>query len=225
MEDHNVVFDCAAREIYSSGTLKVFKLVVAPGRRTRTWFATEASVEIREINRRGCVIADESPEDGVYAPNTLFSIDNRTGEMSCNILLLMTSPTKNFELKHSEDDVEMLKCGKNLTRIKHVTPIEKDGPSLPSFDGLSVCKFGAKWCRPCREAERPYQDLYESQNYSKVCFFSADVDFAPQLSAQFEARQIPLFVGVRDGQQVFRTHNVSDLPQLLHSAGIRQTTK
>ena len=225
METHNHDFDCCANEVYSHEILKIVELIVAPGRRTHTWFLPEASVEIRELDNQGRVIADDGPQDGVYAPNTCFNIDNRSGEMNCSILLLMNSPVKNFQVKHSKAEVEQLKAAKILNRIRQVTRIEKDAEYLPSFDGLSVCKFGAKWCKPCRESEQPYQTLYNSQNYAKVRFFSADVDFVPQLSANFEARQIPLFVGLRAGREVFRTHSVDSLPQLLHEAGIHQSAR
>lgn len=56
-------------------------------------------------------------------------------------------------------------------------------------DHLSVVKFGATWCPPCRLVDAAISRLHG--RLPEVRFYEADIDHEPELGARFEIRSLP----------------------------------
>lgn len=66
--------------------------------------------------------------------------------------------------------------------------------------GISVVKFFAEWCGPCRV----YTPIMEnvSKNVDGVSFYSVNTDEQPDLAAKFNVTGIPATFVVKDGKIV-----------------------
>jgi thioredoxin 1 len=78
--------------------------------------------------------------------------------------------------------------------------------------GLSVVKFGANWCGPCRM----YAPIMEnvSKAFTDVKFFSIDVDKNGELAAAYGVSSIPMTAIVKNGKVVERFVGVRDAKTL-----------
>ena len=63
--------------------------------------------------------------------------------------------------------------------------------------GVSVVKFGAEWCGPCRRLA-PILESISSELDVKV--YSVDVDMCPNLSAKFDIKGVPATMLFKDGE-------------------------
>jgi thioredoxin 1 len=79
-------------------------------------------------------------------------------------------------------------------------------------EGLSVVKFGANWCGPCRM----YAPIMEnvSKTFNDVKFFSIDVDTNGELASAYGVSSIPMTAIVKDGKIVERFVGVRDIKSL-----------
>lgn len=66
--------------------------------------------------------------------------------------------------------------------------------------GISVIKFFAEWCGPCRV----YTPIMESvsKNVDNVTFYAVNTDEQPDLAAKFNVNGIPATYVVKDGKIV-----------------------
>lgn len=62
-----------------------------------------------------------------------------------------------------------------------------------------IVDFWAEWCGPCRMLGPILDDLAKDQD-GKVKIGKVNVDEAPNLSAKFNVRSIPMLVFFKDGQ-------------------------
>ena len=66
-----------------------------------------------------------------------------------------------------------------------------------------VVDLWAPWCDPCRMIA-PVLEVLAARQAGKVKVVKVNVDEQPAPGARFDARSIPLLVGLRDGQEVDR---------------------
>jgi len=77
---------------------------------------------------------------------------------------------------------------------------------------LTLLKFKADWCKPCK-AMIPVVDALKEQN-PDVIFQDVDIDNDPQLRADYGIRSIPSFVVLKDRKEVKRKIGSSTLSEL-----------
>lgn len=68
---------------------------------------------------------------------------------------------------------------------------------------LTLLKFYADWCGPCK-AMIPTMDKLKEEFSDDVIFSDVNIDDNPQVRAQYGIRSIPAFVLVKDGQEIDR---------------------
>jgi thioredoxin 1 len=83
--------------------------------------------------------------------------------------------------------------------------------------GISVVKFFADWCGPCRV----YTPIMEnvSKNIDSVSFYSVNTDERPDLAAKFNVNGIPATFIMKDGKIVENftgIRNAKDITTLIN---------
>ncbi|HVI40816.1 MAG TPA: thioredoxin family protein [Anaerovoracaceae bacterium] len=73
--------------------------------------------------------------------------------------------------------------------------------------GLTVVKFWATWCGPCKKME-PTMNQLESE-FTMMKFLSVDVDQVPSLAQKFRIRTLPTILVLKDGAEVNRVTGMS----------------
>lgn len=66
---------------------------------------------------------------------------------------------------------------------------------------LSIIKFSAIWCRPCKTVSPVYQSL--SEEFKDIKFYEIDVDESEDLSS-YSIKSLPTFICFKDGQEIKR---------------------
>lgn len=81
-------------------------------------------------------------------------------------------------------------------------------------DGLLVVKFGAPWCQPCKLLSETIESL---EPISGVTFAEVNVDDAEEeLVSDFNIRNIPVLVFVKEGLNIERTVGLLTAESLLN---------
>jgi len=73
---------------------------------------------------------------------------------------------------------------------------------------VTVKKFGAEWCGPCR-ALKPVIEQLKKEFAGKATIIEYDVDYSPEESHQYNVTSIPLVVVEKDGVIVERFQGLS----------------
>ena len=68
---------------------------------------------------------------------------------------------------------------------------------------ITVKKFGAEWCGPCRMLKPVLEQLKEEFN-GKATFIEYDVDNSPNEAQQYGVTSIPLVIVEKDGVVIER---------------------
>ncbi len=67
-------------------------------------------------------------------------------------------------------------------------------------NGISVVKFGAEWCGPCKTINTVLQKMQdEFQDYN---FVYVDVDDDPDLAKEYKISALPTVILFKDGQEI-----------------------
>jgi len=82
--------------------------------------------------------------------------------------------------------------------------VEKNNLKLNNMENLTIIKFGAPWCGPCRMVEPILEGLEEK--YSEIDFFDINVDENTELAKDFGIRSIPAIYFIK-GNDVLFIHN------------------
>ena len=73
---------------------------------------------------------------------------------------------------------------------------------------VTVKKFGAEWCGPCR-ALKPVLETLKAEFEGKATFIEYDVDNSPEEAQQYNVTSIPLIVVEKDGVVLERFQGLS----------------
>lgn len=74
---------------------------------------------------------------------------------------------------------------------------------------ITVKKFSATWCGPCRMLAPMFEDV--KQGYNNVLFENIDVDENFSAASQYGVRSVPLVVIEKDGKEVARFSGVQSV--------------
>jgi len=87
---------------------------------------------------------------------------------------------------------------------------------------ITVKKFGAEWCGPCR-ALKPVLEQLKTEYAEKVTFIEYDVDNSPNEAQQYNVTSIPLVIVEKDGVLVERFQGLSS--KMAYSNAINEAIK
>jgi len=87
---------------------------------------------------------------------------------------------------------------------------------------VTVKKFGAEWCGPCR-ALAPVLEGLKKEFEGKATFLEYDVDNSPNESQQYSVTSIPLVIIEKDGVVVERFQGLSS--KIAYSNAINEAIK
>lgn len=87
---------------------------------------------------------------------------------------------------------------------------------------VTVKKFGAVWCGPCR-ALQPVLEGLKQEFDGKATFIEYDVDNSPEEAQQYRVTSIPLVIVEKDGQIIERFQGLSS--KLAYANAINEALK
>lgn len=87
-----------------------------------------------------------------------------------------------------------------MSNVKHITNKELSADGVLSLEWVSVVKFGAEWCGPCRMLDGMLETYANEQSDVNVCI--VDVDKSPDLAWAFWIRSVPMSFFFKDGKIV-----------------------
>lgn len=73
---------------------------------------------------------------------------------------------------------------------------------------VTVKKFGAEWCGPCR-ALKPVLETLKQEFEGKATFIEYNVDNSPEETQQYNITSIPVVIIEKDGQLIERFTGLS----------------
>ena len=87
---------------------------------------------------------------------------------------------------------------------------------------VTIKKFGADWCGPCR-ALKPVLEQLKTEYAGKAEFIEYDVDNSPNEAQQYNVTSIPLVIVEKDGVILERFQGLSS--KLAYSNAINEAIK
>jgi thioredoxin 1 len=87
---------------------------------------------------------------------------------------------------------------------------------------VTIKKFGAVWCGPCR-ALAPVLEQLKTEYVGKATFIEYDVDNSPEESQQYNVTSIPLVIVEKDGVVLERFQGLSS--KIAYSNAINEAIK
>jgi thioredoxin 1 len=78
---------------------------------------------------------------------------------------------------------------------------DQDWEETIGRDVLTVFRFTAKWCKPCKALDPLYHEL-SKDHMGQAVFYNVDVDECDEVAALNGAVAIPLFVSYRAGKKL-----------------------
>ena len=67
-------------------------------------------------------------------------------------------------------------------------------------NGISLVKFSATWCAPCKVIAKTIEKL--KPEFSEIKFFEVDVDDYPELAKNYKIRSVPTIILFWNGEEV-----------------------
>lgn len=78
--------------------------------------------------------------------------------------------------------------------------------------GISIIKFSAAWCGPCKRLEPTIVKLESEFPEAKIV--RVDVDDQPEIAQKYRVRALPTLLFLKDGQEVNRVVGLSMIEPL-----------
>lgn len=72
--------------------------------------------------------------------------------------------------------------------------------------GITVVKFWAAWCGPCKKIS-PLLDKLEPE-FPTIKFLSVDIDRVPSLAQKYKIKMLPTIVILKNGREVNRANGL-----------------
>lgn len=72
------------------------------------------------------------------------------------------------------------------------------------MDKLTVLKFSASWCGPCRAYKPQWEGIVKANENPNIEYVSVDVDSQELVAQLHDIRAIPAFVFLKGGKEVYR---------------------
>lgn len=69
-------------------------------------------------------------------------------------------------------------------------------------NGVSLVKFSATWCAPCKVMARTIDKI--KSEFDTVKFQEVDVDDHPNLAKDYKIRKIPTVIIIKNGEEITR---------------------
>lgn len=68
--------------------------------------------------------------------------------------------------------------------------------------GISLVKFSATWCAPCKKVSSTIERI--EPEFSKIKFLEVDVDDNPDLAKDYKIRSLPTVIVFNNGDELTR---------------------
>ena len=91
---------------------------------------------------------------------------------------------------------------------------------LPAFleaNPRVLVEFGASWCQPCRQMEKPLTEV-AAELAGQVAVVKLDIDESPELAARFEIMSAPTLIMFHSGEAVAKEVGGKQKQQILDLA-------
>jgi len=69
-------------------------------------------------------------------------------------------------------------------------------------NGISLVKFAATWCAPCKTVASTIQKI--QPEFENISFQEVDVDDVPNLAKDYKIRSVPTVIVFKDGEEYTR---------------------
>jgi thioredoxin 1 len=69
-------------------------------------------------------------------------------------------------------------------------------------NGISLVKFAATWCAPCKTVTSTIQKI--QPEFENISFQEVDVDDIPSLAKDYKIRSVPTVIVFKDGEEYTR---------------------
>jgi thioredoxin len=69
-------------------------------------------------------------------------------------------------------------------------------------DGISLVKFSAEWCVPCKMAARTIESVHS--DFPSVTFTEIDTDDSPDLAHNYKIKSVPTVIVFKDNKEIER---------------------
>lgn len=88
--------------------------------------------------------------------------------------------------------------------------------------GISLIKFSATWCGPCKQAEVTIKKVLPE--FLGINFRDIDVDDNPVLAKEYKIRSLPTVIVFKNGEEVTRVGSIKaeDLRKILKEVTAEQ---
>lgn len=87
-----------------------------------------------------------------------------------------------------------------MSNIKTIT-IDNFAQDVSQKEGVTVLRFWAEWCGPCKRLEPVYQELAD-QLGQQAAFADVNIDMSPDVASALGIQSIPTVVLFKDGKPV-----------------------
>ena len=103
--------------------------------------------------------------------------------------------------------------GSFYAQAESVTSIsnEKQLNDIVQSKTLTIIKFEAPWCGPCKASKKPFADVAAKTKNGKVGFAAVDIDKNKALAEKFNVVSLPTVVYVVHGQEKHRSTGMNNV--------------
>eukprot|EP00486_Rosalina_sp_Unknown_P005972 CAMPEP_0201564650 /NCGR_PEP_ID=MMETSP0190_2-20130828/3150_1 /ASSEMBLY_ACC=CAM_ASM_000263 /TAXON_ID=37353 /ORGANISM="Rosalina sp." /LENGTH=124 /DNA_ID=CAMNT_0047981121 /DNA_START=112 /DNA_END=486 /DNA_ORIENTATION=+ len=102
----------------------------------------------------------------------------------------------------------------SIIEIKQTEKFDEIVEKAKADKKLIIAKFGAKWCKPCKEVAPHYKEF--AGKYQDMIFLDVDFDTDDneELADDWKVKKLPMFIVIKEGKEHERLQH-SDKDKLL----------